>query len=178
MFLMKNNDAQISTSTGFKILGFLNNPIQRIRIKRKTALLISFLMLLVLILTFITILAYQKFKTSKYPEPTNFWECSKVKNSIIQESYPAVCITKEGKRFTQELSDEEKKNIIPPELPNVKGVCEDANGKWLENYHECEGIEEEECKNSGGSYDDCSSACRHDPSATNCITLCVRVCKY
>lgn len=43
--------------------------------------------------------AYQEFAAS--PEITSYEMCIKAKGSVIQESYPATCITKDGKRFIQ-----------------------------------------------------------------------------
>jgi hypothetical protein len=41
-------------------------------------------------------------------------ECLKSPGSRLQESFPAICITTEGNYFVQELSDEDKKNLLPP----------------------------------------------------------------
>ncbi|MCH7730045.1 hypothetical protein IID21_00785 [Patescibacteria group bacterium] len=38
----------------------------------------------------------------------SFAECVKLPGSVIQESYPEVCVTKNGERFTRELTEEEK----------------------------------------------------------------------
>lgn len=51
---------------------------------------------------------------SQIPTPTTYDDCLKFPGSIIQESYPATCVTKDGLRFTQVLTDEERKNILPP----------------------------------------------------------------
>ena len=51
------------------------------------------------------------------PNVTKYNECVKAKGSIIQESYPTTCVTRNGQRFTQPLTDEEKKQIQPPSLP-------------------------------------------------------------
>ena len=56
--------------------------------------------------------------------------------------------------------------------------CQDANGKWLEEYNECEGISEQECQELGGQYDNCASACRHDPNSAVCTMQCVMVCSF
>jgi len=45
---------------------------------------------------------------------TSYTDCVKAKGSIVTESYPATCITKDKQRFVQDLTDEEKKNLIPP----------------------------------------------------------------
>jgi hypothetical protein len=72
-------------------------------------------------------------------------------------------------------------------LPSVtskdpKTACEQNGGKWLANYNECEaasgGLDESTCKEHGGSFNECDSACRHDPNAQGCIEVCINVCKF
>jgi hypothetical protein len=43
--------------------------------------------------------------SSKDNQISTYDECVKASGSIIQESYPAICITKADVRFTQPLSD-------------------------------------------------------------------------
>lgn len=52
-------------------------------------------------------IAYQTINKQKPPE--NYDECTKTRGSIIRESYPAVCVTKDNKEFIQPLSPEEQK---------------------------------------------------------------------
>lgn len=62
------------------------------------------------------VLGYNYFNT---PNVTDYDECVKAKGSVIQKSYPATCVTKNGQRFVQTLTDEEKKQIQSPSLtPN------------------------------------------------------------
>ena len=41
----------------------------------------------------------------------SFEDCLKSKGSVIQESYPEVCVTKSGQRFIQEISEEERMQL-------------------------------------------------------------------
>lgn len=50
----------------------------------------------------------------KAARPTNYKECILLKGSVIQESYPAVCVTKKGERFIQEI----------PKLPKPSQIKE------------------------------------------------------
>ncbi len=52
-------------------------------------------------------IAYNYIAKPKPPE--NYSECVKSKGSIIRESYPAVCVSRDGKEFIQPLSPEEQK---------------------------------------------------------------------
>ncbi|USN54611.1 MAG: hypothetical protein H6765_08985 [Candidatus Peribacteria bacterium] len=42
--------------------------------------------------------------------------------------------------------------------------------------HECEYVSEQFCSAYGGVYEECTSACRHDPLADVCTMQCVPVC--
>jgi hypothetical protein len=57
-------------------------------------------------------------------------------------------------------------------------VCNLSSGKWLPESKECEGISKVQCEQSGGTFEECASACRHNPDAEFCIAMCVPVCKY
>jgi hypothetical protein len=57
--------------------------------------------------------------------------------------------------------------------------CARHNGTWLEQYQECEYASKEWCDREGGQFDECGSACRHDPNlARPCTMQCVPVCKF
>jgi hypothetical protein len=57
--------------------------------------------------------------------------------------------------------------------------CARHNGTWLEQYQECEYASKEWCAAEGGQFDECASACRHDPNlARPCTMQCVPVCKF
>jgi hypothetical protein len=57
--------------------------------------------------------------------------------------------------------------------------CARHNGTWLEQYQECEYASKEWCDTEGGQFDECATACRHDPNpARPCTMQCVPVCKF
>ncbi len=56
-------------------------------------------------------------------------------------------------------------------------ICQEAGGKWLGEFSECEYIGEEFCDQIGGTFFSCESACRHDDDADICTMQCVPVCK-
>lgn len=61
-------------------------------------------------------LTYRNFTLQKnIPAPSSFIECTNMADSIIRESFPPVCVTKNGVSFTQPLTQEEQKNLLPPE---------------------------------------------------------------
>jgi len=58
-------------------------------------------------------------------------------------------------------------------------VCQSKNGKWLEKYSECEYADRQWCSASGGNFDECGSACRHNPDPkAPCTMQCVPLCSF
>ena len=56
--------------------------------------------------------------------------------------------------------------------------CLENNGTWLQEHQECEFIGESQCTALEGAFNECASACRHDPDAMMCIQMCVPVCSF
>lgn len=65
--------------------------------------------------------AYQEYV--KQPPITTFDECVKANGSQQLLLYPGVCTTRDGKRFTQPLTEEERARLVPPnqEVPEASG---------------------------------------------------------
>ncbi|MGM5480496.1 MAG: hypothetical protein ACQESC_03485 [Nanobdellota archaeon] len=61
---------------------------------------------------------------------------------------------------------------------SLEKECEHNNGTWLSEHAECEGIPESTCQEMGGYFNECASACRHDPEAEFCTMQCVIVCQF
>ncbi len=55
-------------------------------------------------------------------------------------------------------------------------ACTRANGKWVAQYKECEGVSASTCGELKGKFEECASVCRHDNSAKLCVMSCVPVC--
>lgn len=64
------------------------------------------------------------------------------------------------------------------EKPNPEGACLSFDGNWLADFNECEGMSKDQCENLGGTYNECASACRHNPEAVVCTQQCVFVCEF
>lgn len=120
---------------------------------------------------------------------SSYEECVEAKNSTVSLSYPATCVTRDGKRFIQPLTDEEKGGIqLPPDQnPDYKQLCMERGGLWLTEYLECgsessPNLNSEWCTNLGGKFSECQSPCRHDPKfqlgEVNCIMVCTKVCQF
>lgn len=52
--------------------------------------------------------------SSRTSPVTSYEACVKANGSQVTLMYPGTCTTKDGKTFTQPISDEEKKRLIPP----------------------------------------------------------------
>lgn len=76
-------------------------------------------------------------------------------------------------------------NNMPEQTPpagnakvSLSALCAEKNGNWLAEYSECEGVDPDFCRTYGGNFNECASACRHDPKAEVCTMQCVPVCSY
>ena len=56
-------------------------------------------------------------------------------------------------------------------------ICTNAGGVWDGTYRECGGVSESSCKQISGTWNECGSACRHNPSAEMCTMQCVQFCQ-
>ncbi|MFA5131942.1 MAG: hypothetical protein WC444_01290 [Candidatus Paceibacterota bacterium] len=56
-------------------------------------------------------------------------------------------------------------------------ACTKVGGTWSETYKECTGISEVSCKEIKGVFNECASACRHDPEAKVCVMMCAIICQ-
>jgi hypothetical protein len=56
-------------------------------------------------------------------------------------------------------------------------ACTSKGGTWSQEYRECAGVDGATCTSIGGTYNECASACRHNPKAEACIMMCVQVCQ-
>ncbi len=59
-----------------------------------------------------------------------------------------------------------------------EGKCVNAGGQWSAEHKECMGVGSESCVAIGGTFNECASACRHNPKAEACIMMCVQVCTF
>lgn len=55
-------------------------------------------------------------------------------------------------------------------------ACIAQGGAWNPQYTECVGVSASQCQAIGGTFDECASACRHNPNAEVCTMQCVQVC--
>jgi hypothetical protein len=65
-----------------------------------------------------------------------------------------------------------------PNIDQVAIVCEENGGEWNEEHLECSGIDSEVCEENGGRFEECGSACRHDPEAEICTLQCTVYCDF
>ena len=105
---------------------------------------------------------------TKLPDPSNnepleinsFQDCVDAGYDVM-ESSPRMCEAN-GETFVEDIP--------------LKEECNLNGGKWLDEYKECEGIDEEQCNLLGGEFDECASDCRHEPESEVCTTQCIPVC--
>ena len=53
-------------------------------------------------------------------------------------------------------------------------------GKFLKDFNECESVNDNNCQEMNGKFDNCASACRHMESGSDsfCTMQCVAVCSW
>ena len=56
--------------------------------------------------------------------------------------------------------------------------CQSAGGTWLTEFNECEYVDQETCRELGGDFNECDSACRHESGSVACTMNCVQVCSF
>ncbi len=61
---------------------------------------------------------------------------------------------------------------------DLQTECESIDGTWIAEHNECEWMDETTCNQLRGTFNECASACRHQPEATICTTNCVQVCSF
>lgn len=86
-------------------------------VKPKNTLVTALIVLIVLLsLGAAGYFAYQYMQQKQQAAITTFEECSKAPGSVMEAMYPPVCVTRNGKSFTQPLTPEEQQNLQPPDL--------------------------------------------------------------
>ncbi len=99
-------------------------------------------------------------------------QCIKAPCPPVKTTYPNRCMAENaGAESIEEGACEE-------EGPDLRGTCEEVDGKWLPDSNECEGVSRETCETVGGTYNECASACRNDPEAEICTMQCIQVCQF
>jgi hypothetical protein len=88
-------------------------PVETEKPKSNKILLFGIVLLLIAIIGVAAYLFFQN-QNNQSPQPTTYEECIEAEGSVIQESYPATCITKDGGRFIQPLTEEEQDTLKPP----------------------------------------------------------------
>ena len=98
---------------------------------------------------------YQYIQLKQQTSITTFEECVKASGNMIQTIYPATCVTKDGRRFTQPIT-EEQQNQLPPD--DTENIVEGESGQF------CGGIAGKTCPEGymcklDGDYPDAGGIC-------------------
>jgi hypothetical protein len=72
-----------------------------------TRFLVTLLLMIMVFVVAFTITYFRRLFI--FSPPRTYQECINRKGSVIQESYPAVCVSPDGNKFIQPLSEEEQK---------------------------------------------------------------------
>ena len=101
-----------------------------------------------------------------------FEDCIAAGNPAM-ESFPRQCRTADGMHFVEDV---DPPLGLPDRGTNLGTECVTEGGNWLTEHHECEYVSREWCDEKGGEFQECESACRHNPEAEFCTLQCVIVC--
>lgn len=104
-----------------------------------------------------------------------FW--NKGDNAFIMENGVTTidnCTTK--KETTQNTETPASEKLII----KTKTDCEKNSGTWYSNDNTCEinSLSKDQCLAKGGVFNECASACRHNPEAQICTMQCVLTCSF
>lgn len=66
----------------------------------------------------------------------------------------------------------------PIEEITAENECTLAGGIWLQRLQECENVTKEWCEEQSGQFNECASACRHEPAGTICTLQCIPLCSW
>lgn len=70
-------------------------------------------------------------------------------------------------------------NFFPKsQKQELKTMCNNYGGIWIEDHNECERISSQNCQNMGGTYKECESSCRHSETSDFCTLECIEVCVF
>ena len=75
---------------------------------------------------------------------------------------------------TTKASTPNKSASVPASI--AENLCRSKGGEWSTTFRECLNVDKQMCSDISGTYNECASACRHDPYAEVCPTYCVEVC--
>jgi hypothetical protein len=142
--------------------------------KNRWIIVISILALLLFLL--IVFIANSN-KFINFQSINSFEDCMGATGSTIQFTYPGVCVTYDGQKFIESVSPIPTETLQQPN--EYESICTSNGGVWLNEYYECEGIDAQTCKNSGGVFNECGSACRHNPNQNApCTMMCIPFCTF
>lgn len=88
-----------------------------------------------------------------------------------------IIVTPPDSKETMVIEDEQNGNL----RITTKNGCEANTGVWYEGSNVCEINSlstEAMCTSRGGEWNECASACRHDPKAEMCTMQCVMTCSF
>lgn len=89
-----------------------------------------------------------------------------------------IALEKQGVLSNVMVMKSEPAQIVATGSEKILACVSSEGGRWLQEYNECEYLPKQQCEEMGGEYNECTSACRHDPEAMMCILMCVQICQF
>lgn len=96
----------------------------------------------------------------------------------IGSCVPASKVSTSSASSTTTTSTVKSSSTKPASVPAsiAENLCRSNGGEWSTTFRECLNVGKQMCSDIGGNYNECASACRHNPDAEVCPTYCVEVC--
>jgi hypothetical protein len=105
--------------------------------------------------------------------------CGKYQVQCIKAPCPPLDTTYQNRCEAEKAGATDiKEGACVDKEPNPEGACLSFDGNWLPETQECEGMSKEQCEELGGTFNECASACRNNPTAEVCTMQCVIVCQF
>lgn len=86
----------------------------------------------------------------------------------------SACSLKDNRQPDQNLPLKETTTLSP----DLGESCRANSGNWLSDFNECELVNQDWCIQNQGDFNECASACRHNPEAEFCTMQCIPVCSF
>lgn len=145
---------------------------------KHTLILIGFILVLALFLSYVNFT--NKNNNLNYSNQDNQSQDLPIVEENTNENQPInnPDITEIKKEEIKETNNPPSKIVLSPD--DKKASCEENGGVWFNESSVCEinSLNYEMCTASGGEWNECNSACRHDKDAEFCTLQCVLTCSF
>lgn len=105
-------------------------------------------------------------------------QCITTPCDLVKETFANKCTACANELTISYTEGECESNLAGGTVPagDTESQCTSIGGTWT--GYDCTGINANQCQEIGGTFNECASACRNDPTAEMCTLQCVIVCEF